>query len=647
MADDSPLQVGQTPSTYHAALLDWVLLAVQEGQKIIREEPAFGEIDKMIAYIMGDQLDPRRPSGLASVTDNRLKNIVLQSVSALTDIHPLFAFKTRNDHYQAQSDLLSKLSTAWWVNNMCDVKLADVLRYALICTGYCEIHWDQSAASGYGDITLTARDPRDVLPIRPTYGLSVQEWEGVVICETMTINRARARWPQANLVPDNSGSFAQRTWKGLTTAASQIISPADRLFRKRDRKAPTALPTVDVFTVYTKDRRLHTGREPISMGEADTNWSYLVYPLGYQKPDGTPATERDARLYPRGRLIIATHNAICYDGPNPYWHGLFPIAKLSLDPWPWSLLGAGLVRDLLPLQDAVNEVTNGILDMVRKVLRPTVIGDNKNLADSLWNRLDTRMPGLKVKLNSTRGKPLEIAEPPQLPDYVFEFLQHSIAEMDYLAGVANLQALTQLAQAPAADSIEQMQAALTPLLRLKGRSMEAFLREVGEMVKADFFQFYNAPRRVEILGEAGLELEDFDFDPGNLVPAMHPNDPGYQPELNYQRPSSQRAAVHMKNFAFQITPNSLLAITQMSRKMMYLQLWRGGLMDPWTLFEVLEIPNGGTPPAGADTIMDRLQAAMMMGIGGTVSPAGRKASGQKPPHMEQKDGGSRQTVSES
>jgi len=99
----------------------------------------------------------------------------------------------------------------------------------------------------------------------------------------------------------------------------------------------------------------------------------------------------------------------------------------------------------------------------------------------------------------------------------------------------------------------------------------------------------------------------------------------------------------------------LLAISQMSRKLLYLQLWRGGLMDPWTLGEVLEIPNMGTPPPGADSIMDRLQAAMMMGIGGAAAnPAdpnnpspGRKPTGGKSPSIEQKDGGSRQTVTES
>jgi len=647
--DTPPINGGQSTTTYEGAVLQWVLDRVGEGMQAVQSEPAYRELDKMVAYIMGDQLDPRRPSGLSAVTINQLKQIILQSVSALTDVHPLFGFKTKNTLFQKQSELLTNLTQAWWVNNFCDVRLGDVLRYALLCCGYCEVHWDQSAQNGMGDVLLSPRDPRDVLPIRATYGQSVQEWEGVILCETMAVDKAKARWPHKRIDADNSGAFTQKVWKTLSMMlGGGTTTPAGGgMFKARDRRAPKATPTVDIFTIYVKDRRLHQGGGPVEIGEAGTNWCYTVYPVGWQKPDGKVATEKDAQLFPRGRLIIASRSAVLYDGPNPYWHGMFPVAKLSLDPWPWSLWGTGLVKDLLPIQDAINEVSNGILDMVRKTLRPGLIGDKDAVPDSLWAKLDTRVPGLKIKTNSARGKTLEVEQPPVLPPYVFDFLQYMQGTANEMAGVANLQALTQLQQAPGSDTIESMKEALTPILRMKGRLMEAFLRDIGEMVKGNFFQFYTAPRRVSILGEPGLDLADFDFDPGNLIPAMESTDQGYSPNLDRSLPLNQRAAFFMPNFTFQVTPNSLLAISQMSRKLLYLQLWRGGLMDPWTLGEVLEVPNMGSPPAGADTIVDRLQAAMMIGLVGNTSSAGRKASGQESPEIKSKDGGTRQTVSES
>ena len=49
------------------------------------------------------------------------------------------------------------------------------------------------------------------------------------------------------------------------------------------------------------------------------------------------------------------------------------------------------------------------------------------------------------------------------------------------------------------------------------------------------------------------------------------------------------------------------------------------------------------------TVTERLQAQAMLGIGQTVSPAGRKASGEAPPKSETKNDepGGRQTITES
>ena len=365
------------------------------------------------------------------------------------------------------------------------------------------------------------------------------------------------------------------------------------------------------------------------------------------QPQYRTATIEDSRLYPRGRMIIATKKAVLYDGPNPYWHGMFPIAKLSLDPWPWSLLGQGLAHDLMPLQDALNETLNGILDHVRKLLRPAVVADKKVIANSSWERMDTRIPGLKIKTPAgVGGKSFEIVSPEPLPPYTMSVLTFLTSEMDYHAGTANMMALTQLQQIPGEDTIEKMQEALTPVLRLKGRLLEYFLREMGEMVKANFFQFYNMPRRVAMLGDEGMVMNDFDFDPGTLVPSLAPGDPGWEPKIDKSIPRAERAQWFHKNFTFQITPNSILSISQMGRKMMYMMLRKDMLIDRWTLYDVMEIPNGGTAPGGAQTITDRLQAEMMLFPPPGVPP-GRPNTMAQPPSLQSKDGGTRPVLSTS
>jgi hypothetical protein len=242
--------------------------------------------------------------------------------------------------------------------------------------------------------------------------------------------------------------------------------------------------------------------------------------------------------------------------------------------------------------------------------------------------------------------------------------------MDYHAGTANLSALAQLNQVPGENTIEKMQEALSPVLRLKGRLLEYFLREIGEMVKSNFFQFYNLPRRVSMLGDAGIAFNDFDFDPGTMIPALSQDDANYSWELDKSRSRADRAQWFHKNFTFTITPNSLLAISQMTRKLMYMQLrsMQPPLVDKWTLWEVLEVPNGGVPPGGETTIDMRLLAeqmqmaqtapmvqmagmgaAMQMGAGGG-GPEGRPPTYQESPSIQQKsdeNGIPRQTVSAS
>jgi hypothetical protein len=233
-----------------------------------------------------------------------------------------------------------------------------------------------------------------------------------------------------------------------------------------------------------------------------------------------------------------------------------------------------------------------------------------------------------------------------------------------------------------------------PLVTDMSRNMERSLRDLGEMFKANCFQFYTVARKLQLLGPDGLTEEDFDFDPDTMIPSHLPWEPQSAPLSQYNR--DQRAQWHQSNFVFHVTPNSLHQITQMTRKLLFLQLQRAGVpIDPWTLAEVFDVPNFGKPPDGANTVIERweawqrivaqiqmaiqmqqaqqlmmsnpaLAAQMMMGggmgggagvtdpmaaagqagNGGNAGP-GRKPSGQQPPHVEQKDGGTRSTISES
>lgn len=451
--------------------------------------------------------------------------------------------------------------------------------------------------------------------------------------------------------------------------------------------------TTDLFFIYLKDSAIHTGIGPRQMGRPDSNWHYTVYPVGSIHPEtGEPVTEEQARLYPRGRLIVATQDAVCEDGPNPYWHGMFPLVRFTLEPLPWSLLGASIIGDLIPLQNALNEALRGLEDGMSQWIRRGVVADRSAISKSTLDAIDTRKAGMKAYLNSNVGaQGFQVVDGPTFPTWYLQMLEYLKNEMDEISGVRGLKELAQLKQMPSADTIQKYMEALSPILKTRSRSMEVSLGELAEQLKVGFFQYYDRRRRFDIVGPDGVSVEDFDYDPDTLVPAGEPGPSGEIP------PRDERAKNHHKNFKFNVAPNSFLNVSHTEQKMLILQLFRTNIMDPWTLWDSMDLPNVGTPPA--EKIEDRIIAARVAGLipgptpeivqlqqelqkvqlmmqlqqlqamqmggqpqgpppgggggGGNQPPSnkpvGRPPSGQEPPQMVQKEGpeGPRPVVSES
>ena len=166
------------------------------------------------------------------------------------------------------------------------------------------------------------------------------------------------------------------------------------------------------------------------------------------------------------------------------------------------------------------------------------------------------------------------------------------------------------------------------------------MTEFAMMTGSNIMQFYTLPQRLAVLGKDGLTFEDFDYDPGTMVPDFIHGDDYNQlgdvtPEalLRGPRPRYDRAKEFLRQFTFHIAPGSLLASSEITRKLLYLQLARAGMMDIFTLLETLGVPNVGDPPAGANTIMQRLIAQQQIGLGPNDSSVGRKATAQTPPRM--------------
>lgn len=635
---DSPLKPSKLPSHDNPrGIHDWCNLAISEGQSFLESQSGFSKITEVIRTVMGDQYEDKlRPSTISQLSLNHMGKVGLDLASSLTDIKPFFTYKVTNQRFEPQADMGQKLATAWWSNRLIDLKFCDVIKYSLAAgSGYAHITYNSDTQ----DLDLLAEDPRDVLPIRPTDMFSVQNCFGVCIRRERTVNYLRHMYPAfANRIkPDREGSYAalakQQSYQQKLSGLGLVSGFMANLYAGmggRPSAAPLTVPVSDVFTIYVKDDSVNeTGADQI-MGDASRNWSYIVKP-------GEP-------LYPRKRCIVMTRSCPepLYDGPNIYWHGQFPVPKLTLDPWPWSWLGKSPLKDLLPINKAIDNTARGLMDKMEKCWRPDLVADSKSIAKAAADRIDTRRAGLRLRI--AQAGSILMPEPNiQSVTVGMELIKMLIDEMKELSGTQELSSLVQLGQIPSSETIERMIESWSPAIRLRSRVMEAFLREVAMMVLMNFFQFYTSAQRIAVLGPKGQTFEDFDFDPDTLIPDMLSM--GLMTGDGNPLPRYERAREFIRYFTYQIAPGSLLAASEVTDKLMYLQLSRMGFVDPITLLQKLGV-NNLAPPAMmesmGETIMERLQWAQQNGIGMQVGPAGasaagRKASGQAMPRMVVKE----------
>lgn len=596
-------------------ILRYLQDAVVASETFIRNQPAAVDFEKARNIIAGLN-DTKIPQQLSRLNVNLTKRLIRDIVSTMSNLRPLWGYTTDNPELDQTSSLLNKLLLNWYQTTFVDRSIKKALQYgAVFGTGYIGPDWKKDFwTRGRGEIALNVYSPEDVLPHQIPKDNDIQRAYAVTLREEVPINLARAMFPTLadKIVPDRTAPGNLR--KGLSRLAS-FLSPVLNRFgatQRAKKSIDKVFPVVDIFQTYVMDPTVNIGPDPVVMGEPGAYWSYIVPVLGSDIPDtrgGTrKATIEDAMLYPFRRLITWCNSTILRDGPSYWWHGMVPAVPIHFDTWAWEFLGFSMTRDLASLEESSNTLRRAMDDSTNARLRPPLMYDDRSISASQMESIDTRVPGQAIGVDFSGGenpiRPIVPLGHYEVPQSAFMMVEKNDEMMKYLAGVNDMAAVTKAAQIPSSDTVEKIFEQAGPMVTDISRGMEASLGRLGEMIKCMFFEFYTAKRRLEILGKDGLTQEDTSyFDPATLVP-------GHLPEENPERPSIysavERARRYMNNFYFKIVPNSLHNITQMSRKLLYIQLQKAGIpMDPWTLADVMDIPNFGRPPEGADTVFKR------------------------------------------
>jgi hypothetical protein len=686
-------------------LFAWSQQSLGDGRSYLRLQPAYKYITDGMDIINGEYLLSSVQS-LSSVRTEQTARNTRELVAAQTNLRIVPAFKSEAEQYREQNQILNKGFMAWQNMTFADRRLRAAWQYACATgTGYIGARYDPNYYyRGKGDLVWDAYGPLDVIPLGLKSDLQLQGAYVVFARKKMPIHQV---WRMFPLQRDNIKANRVTTMgKGMVIAQSvKFASAALQRFSQGARRPEEASTwdTVDVYFGYVDDDSANeTGHELHICGpdgQWGTSWSYTVPYIGQQIPTGRVlnggqqefkvARREDCLIYPNRRLIVATDSCIVNPDPEHQasyrWDGRVPLVQFRADDWAWNFLGFPVTRYGQSIEKMMIELWRGVGDQMNLSLNPSAFYDRGSTAQSLLQTINPRIPGLRTGLDMSLN-PAQAQWSPMMP-YQWYQTNPVIVEtaskilpsiLKEQMGVADVSALARARQLPSGDSQERLLESLGPLIKDQSRNMEEGIRALGEMWKSDWFQFATAKRRMQLLGPEGVTEEDFDYEPGTLIPmTSDPANAGkflpmsegpqgnwsYRPDVPDIRmpslavPQFERARWHKNNFTFSVTPYSLHELNSTTRKLFMLQLMKVQFpLSWWTLAEMFDVKNFGPcmikdPETGTMRearneiekyivqleIMARIAQATGGG-GGGGRQRGRPNSNQKAPSLEQKSG---------
>lgn len=636
MAESQQRRMWQTPAwganknEMHAFLIQ----NVEDGQAFMELEPGYQQLEESIRILTAtpnDKLAAKQADGrYSNLVTKRLKRNLREMVATLSDITFLPGFHSDAEETQGQAEILNRISYWWWYSSFADVKIKKAVQWMAIGPrGWVEICYRRNPGKrGEPEIDLIARPFSDVVMTGVPENGDHQEAYTVSIIKDTPVYQAHYLWPdaekQGKLVPDRE---TPKGWREKLKTVANIV------FAAAPEKKTGKNPTVRLIYQYILDLSVNKSGKTVKMGydktrviedgkmidkEVATPWSYDVPSVGSfiksgYDVNGTPqfrmATEEDCKMFPNRRLAVGTEKDCIYDGTAFDMHGMVPVIKLTADSWPFG--DFSMVSDVASIQDTINEVMRVTHQTVRNRFNPSMMYDVRAMNRTSAKAFRTDISGQRVGFNgqASNGDPMKPALPQAfytIEGWIYDFLKHMEDAMDYQMGVHDITAMAKMKAAGDEETLQKMAELAGPIVKSISRDMERSMRDLSEMFKYYVFQYMNVGMILPIVGAEGATPESFKYEPGNLIP-MH------LPGENVKHPSvftlQQRAHYIAKHLPFLITPNTLHRLNQTSQKLMILQLWRGGFpIDPWTLSDVMGLPNFGKKPEGTNDMLTRFAA---------------------------------------
>lgn len=671
--------------------LGWLNAGVEEGQAWHRQQRSYRDYKDAIDIICGVSRE-LRPKYRSMVTSHRLKTNIRVSIAGLANIRPLWGYHSEAKAYQRMGEMLNKLNRALYLEGHWGEDVKSVLQWqaATACAFMRPVYSRGQGGWGKGSIRLMTYGLPSVLPVQMPANGDWQEAYAVHLMDEMPIWQAHAKFPdfQDKLNPTQSKYWYSADIRGAARANAerQWWNP----FRRRKDEVLADL-YVPIRYTTVNDLALNLTGKTVAMGEPGSPWYYEVPPYD---PSGNVTGKKisadEARLYPYRRLLISSEEVMLYDGPSFNWHGQLDLIDFALDKWPFEPTGFSAVHDGFQIQRALDDLDRGIMDRVMAQQDIPLAYNLEAVTKREAEQFDPMQPRGRVGYDgSATDKPFSSPVPPEIYQVSPESLamrKELQADLDYILQSRDIVELGKArALGKGMDQLEALLSANGPIVKDMAASMETSLCKVGHQLMYLELEYLPTARVIQYVGEDGVTPETFDYDPAKLVPSHMPDENPHdsnQNPLPSRYPAMVRARHLADNVKFFLLPHSIHELTQMTHRLMLLQLRQRGLpISAATIMESCNVADVGKPEGVTE--QDRYYSEMeeqlqhqvrvaeimkFLGIehglangspGGMPPPApgggkpngsgpkgGRPPSGQQPPQLEQKGDG-RPVVSES
>lgn len=516
----------------------------------------------------GKQWKEARPSYRHSEVINLVFRAIQSEVPILTDgmPKPEFVPSEPQDH-EIASILNDVLDSDWHYNNW-SYQLTEMVYDAnFYGTGFGYLGYDHEKDNGLGGICFESADPFYSFPDPNAMNINTKS-KYFIYSEPKDVQEMKQEYPEhKHLIKSDLIDLAVRTLNDSSKYKPQTENTTYVDSNSHDSSKDQVLKVC----AYVKD--LEEVEDEV---EGPDNQSVFVSKL----------------KYPKGRKLTLVSGILVDDGPMEHEDAKFPYLRLTNYILPREFWGMSEIEQLESPQKIFNKLISFTLDVLTLMGNPVWIVDNTSGidTDNIVNR-----PGLVIEKEP--GSEVRREEGVQLQPYVLQMIDRMKGWFDDVHGMQEASRGVRPEGVTAASAIEALQDASQTRLRLKGRNIDAFMQEFGQMYSSRVFQYYRSPRIFRITNNENVNkyfkfhVDDVE-DPitGQSKRVAKVRDYNQGDDGNFYQ-SEEKQYDLSRRFDVRISTGSSMPFQKSKDESQAMQLFDRGIVDAEEVLKRLKYPN--------------------------------------------------------